>query len=272
MPDDEPLQHWPPLATHSRLIGAARSSAVANSAIANIRHRSGLNSAGRHRANVVALRDWRCAAFAALCQFAGSRGWPQQADNGAVFSLVRPSAGALGDLVLGQAACDLTYREVGASAGTMPLGYRHDRWEIDLGAFDEDAFRRLAAALQNWQPQRGAGFTIAPGGPVAAGLTFALVVPLPVGYVTGTGRVIYVTDQPEDYGFAYGTLPAHPEQGEEAFHVARHGGRLVFSVTAFSRPRHPAARLAGPLTRALQFRANRSYLRAMRRAAALEPR
>jgi len=176
-----------------------------------------------------------------------------------VFSLIRPSAGALGDLVLGQAACELTYREVGASAGTMPLGYRHDRWEIDLGAFDEDTFRRLAA-----------GFTIAPGGPITAGLTFALVVPLPVGYVTGVGRVICVTDQPEDYGFVYGTLPAHPEQGEEAFHVARHGGRLVLTVIAFSRPRHPAARLGGPLTRALQLRANRSYLRAMRRAAAPE--
>ena len=60
---------------------------------------------------------------------------------------------------------------------------------------------------------------------------------------TGTQAV---TDQPEEYGFAYGTLPAHPEQGEEAFHVARRSGRLVFTVTAFSRPRHPAARLGGP--------------------------
>jgi uncharacterized protein (UPF0548 family) len=217
------------------------------------------------------LVEWAAAVFAALCQFADGPAGRREADNGAVFSLVRPSAGALGDLVLGQTACDLTYREVGASAGTMPPGYRHDRWQIDLGTFDEDTFRRLAAALQHWQPQRGAGITIAPGGPVTAGLTFALVVPLPVGYVTGAGRVIHVTDQPQDYGFAYGTLPAHPEQGEEAFQVARHGGRLVFTVTAFSRPRHPAARLGGPLTRALQLRANRSYLRAMRHAAALEP-
>jgi uncharacterized protein (UPF0548 family) len=85
---------------------------------------------------------------------------------------------------------------------------------------------------------------------------------------TGTQAV---TDQPEEYGFAYGTLPAHPEQGEEAFHVARRSGRLVFTVTAFSRPRHPAARLGGPVTRNLQLRANRSYLRAMCRVAAPEP-
>ena len=143
--------------------------------------------------------------------------------------------------------------------------------EIDLGAFDERTFCRLAAALQRWQPQRGAGFTIVPGGHVTAGLTFALVVPLPVGYVTGAGRVVYVTDEPEGYGFAYGTLPVHPEQGEEAFHIASRGGRLVFTVTAFSRPRHPAARIGGPLTRALQLRANRSYLAAMRRVALAPP-
>jgi uncharacterized protein (UPF0548 family) len=192
-------------------------------------------------------------------------------DNGAVYLLVRPSASALGDLVREQAGCGLSYREAGATAGRMPTGYRHDRWQIDLGAFDEGTFARLAAALRHWQPQRGAGFTIVPDEPVTLGLTFALVVPLPVGYVTGAGRIVYVTEQPQCYGFAYGTLPAHPEQGEEAFHVARDGGRLVFSVTAFSRPRHPAARLGAPVTRALQVRANRSYLRAMRRAAAPKP-
>ena len=89
--------------------------------------------------------------------------------------------------------------------------------------------------------------------------------------MTGAGRVIYVTDQPQDYGFAYGTLPAHPEQGEEAFHIARDGGRLVCTVTPFSRPRHPVAWLGGPVTRAVQLRANRSCLRAMRRAAEPEP-
>ena len=196
----------------------------------------------------------------------------RRVDNGAVFSLVRPPDDVLDSLVREQAACDLSYREAGATAGTMPLRYRHDCWQTDLGPFDEGAFARLAGALRSWEPQRGAGFRVFPGEPVVPGLTFALVVSLPVGYATGAGRVIYVTDLAEDYGFAYGTLPAHPEQGEEAFHVTRDGGRLVLTVTAFSRPRLLAARLGGPVTRALQLRATRSYLRAMRRAAAPEPR
>ncbi|HET9897390.1 MAG TPA: DUF1990 domain-containing protein [Streptosporangiaceae bacterium] len=192
-----------------------------------------------------------------------------------MFSLVRPSAEALAGLVLGQAACDLTYAEIGATADTMPPGYRHDRWQIDLGRFDDDTFRRLATALRHWQPHRGAGFTVAPGGPVHADMTFALVVPLviplPVAYATAAGRVIYVTDQTESYGFAYGTLPEHPEQGEEAFCLAREGSRLVFTVTAFSRPRHPIARLGGPVTRAVQVHANRSYLRSMRSIVSIGP-
>ena len=81
--------------------------------------------------------------------------------------------------------------------------------------------------------------------------------------MTGAARIVYLTDGPEEFGFAYGTLPAHPEEGEAAFRVIRRGERLVFTVTAFSRPRHTAARLGGPLSRALQLRANRSYLRAM---------
>lgn len=185
-----------------------------------------------------------------------------------MFSLGRPSPGSLSALVRDQSACELTYREVGASAGVMPAGYRHDRWQADLGAFEEERFLRSAAALRRWGAQRGAGLTVFPADPVAPDLTFALVLPLPLGYATGTGRVVYVVDQPEDYRFAYGTLPSHPERGEEAFRIARDGSRLIFTITAFSRPRHPAARLGGPVTRALQLRVTRSYLAAIRHAAA----
>jgi uncharacterized protein (UPF0548 family) len=45
------------------------------------------------------------------------------------------------------------------------------------------------------------------------------------------------TPDPDRYGFAYGTLPAHPEEGEELFLVTRGGDDTVrFEITAFSRP------------------------------------
>ncbi len=187
-----------------------------------------------------------------------------------LLSLSPPSLEALSRLVREQGALDLTYTEVGATSAAMPAGYQHDRWEADLGSFDESRFARSADALRQWEAQQGAGLTIFPGEDVKPGATFALVIRLPVGFVTAAGRVVYVIDEPGHYGFAYGTLPAHPEQGEEAFHVERDGDRLRFRVVAFSRPRHPAARLGAPVSRFLQRRTIRSYLSAMRQAARLD--
>lgn len=65
-------------------------------------------------------------------------------------------------------------------------------------------------------------------------------------------------------GFAYGTLPGHPETGEEAFVVERNGeGDVRFTITAFSRPRALLARLGGPVTKAVKARATRRYLRGL---------
>jgi uncharacterized protein (UPF0548 family) len=185
-----------------------------------------------------------------------------------VFSLRSPSAADLARVVATQAACELTYAEHGATDGSLPAGYRHDQWEADLGSFDEATFDRLGAAICQWQVQHGAGLTIYPAHPVRPDLTVALCVRLPGAYVTAAARVVYVTSEPGRRGFAYGTLPQHPEQGEEAFHVVRHASRILFRVTAFSRPRHPLARIGAPVSRLIQQHTSQAYLRAMREVAA----
>jgi uncharacterized protein (UPF0548 family) len=184
-----------------------------------------------------------------------------------VFSLTKPSPGALSRLVAQQSDRELTYAEHGATAGDMPPGYHHDEWETDLGPFSRTTFDRLAGALRQWRVQTGSGLTIFPDEPVRPGLTFALWFRLPGAYATAAGRVVYVTSEPDRAGFAYGTLPAHPEQGEEAFHLVREGSQLLFRVRAFSRPRHPLARLGAPVSRVLQQRMNQAYLETMREVA-----
>jgi uncharacterized protein (UPF0548 family) len=73
-----------------------------------------------------------------------------------------------------------------------------------------------------------------------------------------------VVDEPNRYGFAYGTLPHHPEQGEEAFLVEQDDrGDVNFVIEVFSRPRHPLARLGKPVSRLVQKRTTRRYLRGM---------
>ena len=97
--------------------------------------------------------------------------------------------------------------------------------------------------------------------------TFILTIRLPVGVASVSARVVYVVDEPDRAGFAYGTLPEHLEEGEESFIVRRADGRVRFDVRAFSRPRHPLARFGAPVTRLLQVRATDAYLGAMRAAA-----
>ncbi len=184
-----------------------------------------------------------------------------------MFSLKKPSTAELAALVGDTDAIgDLSYSEVGATSGDLPAGYRHDRWQTDLGPDHGDRFDRATTALRHWQPQRGAGLRVFPDDPVRLDHTFVLVIRLGLVYATAGGRVVYVNDEPNRYRFAYGTLTSHPEQGEESFAVERKNERVNFVITAFSRPRHPLARAGAPLTRRLQLRATRRYLRAMRDA------
>ena len=68
---------------------------------------------------------------------------------------------------------------------------------------------------------RGAGLRVAADGPIAVGTNVAFSAPLPIGFVDGTCRIVLVVEEPNRYGFAYGTLSVHPERGEEAFIVSR---------------------------------------------------
>ena len=79
-------------------------------------------------------------------------------------------------------------------------------------------------------------------------------------------RVVYVIDEPNRMGFAYGTLPGHPVSGEELFLVQRNGdGRVTFTVSAFSRPATTLTRVAGPVTRWAQSQMMGRYPRALNR-------
>jgi uncharacterized protein (UPF0548 family) len=77
-----------------------------------------------------------------------------------------------------------------------------------------------------------------------------------------------MVDDAASFGFAYGTLPEHPEKGEELFLVTRGAnGQVRFEIVAFSRPHDLVTRLGGPLARRLQVRATARYLDAMATAA-----
>ena len=94
-----------------------------------------------------------------------------------------------------------------------------------------------------------------------------MAAPLPVGWIDVVCRVVAVVDEPERFGFTYGTLPIHPEQGEESFTVTRSDdGGFIFEIVAVSRPRQLLARAVPPVARRLQAAATNRYLKAMHAA------
>lgn len=77
-------------------------------------------------------------------------------------------------------------------------------------------------------------------------------------------RVVYVVDEPDRRGFAYGTLPGHPEAGEERFVLRRRDdGSVELTIAAFSRPASMLAKVGGPLSRKIQDMMTQRYLRAL---------
>jgi uncharacterized protein (UPF0548 family) len=178
-----------------------------------------------------------------------------------VFVVGRPTIDDLARVLSEQGSERVTYAEVGATQGRLPEGYRHDRHAVELGVGD-DVYRRSVQGLVDWEPHRRAGLLLHPGKPpILEGGTVVLAVTLPGISAIAACRIVYVTDAPNRFGFAYGTLPAHPEQGEEAFHIELDDhGMVRFVVTAFSRPRHPLARIGSPIARRVQLRVTRRYL------------
>jgi uncharacterized protein (UPF0548 family) len=155
----------------------------------------------------------------------------------------------------------LTYPEVGATAGPPPRGYDHLGFVTRIGAGHE-RFEQAADTVLHWGMQRGAGLRVRASSEVA---TIGAVVLVGIGFLKVPCRVVYVVDEPDVRGFAYGTLPGHPECGEERFVVRRDPATsaVYAEVTAFSRPATWWSRAGGPLTPLAQRVIAKRYVRAV---------
>jgi uncharacterized protein (UPF0548 family) len=160
---------------------------------------------------------------------------------------------------------DLTYLEVGATARTpLPRGYHHVVRERVVGT-GEECFRAAAERLMTWAVHRGAGLRVTAEHPrVRAGDRVVSAFGVGRLRIDVPCRVVEVVEEPRRVGFAYGTLPGHPEQGEERFVVEwRADDTVMFSVRAFSRPGSWWVRLGGPAPRWAQSYVTGRYLRAV---------
>lgn len=163
------------------------------------------------------------------------------------------------------AALPFTYGEVGATAGPLPPGYHHLYKTAVIGT-SRQRFEDAAAAGMRWGMLRGASGRLKVR--VTASSEVAQVgseVIVGIGPIQAPCRVVYVVDEPDRRGFAYGSLAGHAESGEELFAVRYDPARdeVLAEVTAFSRHATWWSRLGSPVTSLVQRVITDRYLRAL---------
>jgi uncharacterized protein (UPF0548 family) len=181
-----------------------------------------------------------------------------------------------------------------------PKGHRPLERSVKLGS-GRERFEVASKSLMTWGVQRGSGIEVtdletgtgeqysgivyAADGTAAAeqrhpvneatfaedgtpyitnGMTATLKIPFGPFTVTAPVRVVYVIDEADRIGFAYGTMKGHPESGEESWIVEQRDDDSVwFTIRAFARPSTWYYRLAWPVLRQQQAKFTKRYLRAL---------
>lgn len=162
-----------------------------------------------------------------------------------------------------------SYSEIGASQGELPNGYDHDHNRVRLG--DGPAvFEAACAALRRWAMFPRPWSEIHPANaPIEVGsMVVGLFHIFGVWWINPC-RIVYLFDESKPirrFGFAYGTLPAHVECGEERFSIEWEAdGSVWYDIRAFSRPRFWMAHIGYPIVRYYQRRFVRESQASMQR-------
>jgi uncharacterized protein (UPF0548 family) len=171
-------------------------------------------------------------------------------------------------IVAGQRSKGFSYPDIGATRGEPPSGYALLRGRVDLGK-GSTTFHRAVEAIRQWKMFDVSGIHLCrPNAPIQSDEAVAIVIRHFGFWSINCCRIVYVIDEDgpiSRFGFAYGTLPEHLEQGEERFTVEwdRTSEVVCYDIFSFSRPGSTAIRIAYPVARWLQGRFLRHSLAAM---------
>ena len=185
-------------------------------------------------------------------------------------SLHRPSDTVIQAFLDHQRPQPFPYRGVGNSRHIPPAGYVVDHRRVCLGT-GQHTFEAACAALQRWQMFQVSRVQLCwPTTGIEPGAVVGILVSWSGLWFLNACRIVYVLDETSPVrrvGFAYGTLPAHAERGEERFSIEWHSNDTVwYDLLAFSRPGHWLIWLGYPCARLLQRRFTLASLDAMVRA------
>ena len=179
--------------------------------------------------------------------------------------LSRTTPAALERVLKRVSALTPTYAPMGVTLEpTTPM----EQHRAVLGS-GEKTFRQARAALQGWQTHQSRWLRLYPDTvPPTEGRTVLVLLTFGGLCLAFGCRIVRVSDGEHAFGFAYGSLPGHPERGEELFLVEWHADdRVTFTLRAHSQPANRVYLLGRPLGELMRFLGTRQYLKAMQRAA-----
>ncbi len=186
-----------------------------------------------------------------------------------MFTLFEPSETKIKNFLAAQKDLPFSYEEVGASKEKIPLGYPINHRRVQLGS-GTDAFARARKAIESWTMYRLDWTRIYPPvAPIAQDETVCVIVNHGFCWSLNPCRIVYVLEENggeiERYGFAFGTLPGHSEEGEEKFTVERRRAddSVWYELLSFARPHHILARIGFPFVPLFQRKFAEDSARAM---------
>lgn len=170
-----------------------------------------------------------------------------------MFALTSPTNAEISEFLLEQKELPFSYAEVGASQAEIPRDYpiNHHRVQLGKGA---KIFERAKEAVRRWTMYEiGWAKVFPPNAPIVPGEVVCTVIEHLYIHSLNPCRIIYVIEEASRFGFGFGTLPGHSEEGEERFLVEWLGDDTVwYEILAFARPHHILAKLGFPYVTYLQ--------------------
>jgi len=184
-----------------------------------------------------------------------------------MLSWLRPAQTDLEKFLREQAGATFSYAPQGVTNGPAPPGFLSQHTQAELGTGAE-IFSRARAAFRQWIPfQLGWVFPGDPTAPLVVGTDQAVVARVGGLWWKNAARIVAAWDEPQRFGFAYGTLTGHVAAGEEWFQLELDAEeRVRYEIRAYSQLRHWLPRLCAPWSRAVQKRFAVDSVRALRHA------
>jgi uncharacterized protein (UPF0548 family) len=150
----------------------------------------------------------------------------------------------------------------------VPKGFARDHLRAEIGS-GAAAFEAARAAFRRWEQFDLGWVRVAnPEAAIEQESVVAVEAHTLGLWSVNCSRILYVIDEPDRFGFGYGTTHLHVERGEERFLLEYYpvSGAVYYDLLAVSQPANWLAWLGYPYTRRQQHRFARDSHRRMQMA------